>query len=374
MIVVTLLGGVIADRLNRKMVLIAGDVMSFLMLLLLAMLLLFDVAKLWHVFLLSFLHGAAFSTVMPARAALIQDVVGKGDLTKGVALYTMTFSVGQLAGPALAGYLMDLRPEQLGWAFLAAAVLMIPAIPLLMYLRLPRRGAPADGSARAPVLKSIAEGLAHVKASRLLIGLLLMSVVFSVFGFSYTTLLPVFARDILDVGPDGLGLLLAAGGAGAIAGSMVVALFTSARQMQNLMIVGGLGIGPMLFLFALSDHFYVSIAMAFLLGTVLQIFGVGAFALVQVVSPAHMRGRTISIFMLAWGLGPVGMVLLGIAAEVLKPDVAVMAMGVIYMVIQTCIILAIPALRRMAAAIGEQTPVPIGESPSPEPAVSAEDD
>ena len=214
MAVLTPFGGVIADRLNRKMVLLATDAANLLFLVVMTLLLFLHLVQEWHVFVLAFLTGTVFSISMPTRAIAVHDVVGQGDVAKGVALYTTVFSITQLAGPALAGYLMNSRPDQLGWTFLAASAFIVPAIAFLLLLRFPDKAAVQEGAGGPSVMRSIAEGLSHVRASSLLVGLVLMIVVFAVFGIPYQTLLPVFARDILDTGPDGLGLLLAAGGGG----------------------------------------------------------------------------------------------------------------------------------------------------------------
>ena len=356
MMVVTPIGGVIADRLNRKTILIAGEITTCLSLLALAILLFTGKTEPWHVFGLGFINGVAFSTPMPARAAAVPDLVGQGDVAKGVAVYTIVFSVSQLVGPALAGYLLKLDPEQFGWTFLAAALFVAVAIALLMFLRLPPRAAGTEVSSRTTALSSLAEGLKFVRASNLLIGLLLMSMVFSVFGLPYQTILPVFARDILDSGPDGLGLLLAAGGAGAIVGSMVVAFVNRPAQMQAMIIGAGISFGAGVVLFSFSDVFLISLALSLYLGLTMQVFGVAAFAVLQVGAPAHMRGRVVSTLMLAWGMGPAGMFLLGFGAEVIDPEIALLVMGIIAMGLMAVVVAAVPALRHIDAELkGRQT-------------------
>ncbi len=356
MIIVTPIGGVIADRLDRKTILIAGEVIACLSLLALAILLFTGKAEVWHVFVLGFINGVAFSTPMPARAAAVPDLVGQGDVAKGVAVYTIVFSVSQLVGPALGGYLLDLDPEQFGWAFLAAALFAAVAIGLLVFLRLPPQAAVTEAAPRTSALSSLAEGLKFVKASNLLIGILLMSMAFSIFGLPYQTILPVFARDILDSGPNGLGLLLAGGGAGAIVGSMVVAFVNRPSQMQAMIIGAGISFGAGIILFSFSDIFSISLALSIYLGLMMQIFGVASFAVMQVAAPAHIRGRVVSTMMLAWGMGPVGMFLLGSAAEVIDPEIALLVMGIISMGLMAAIVAAVPALRRIDAELkGRQT-------------------
>ena len=375
MAVLTPFGGVIADRLNRKMVLLATDAANLLFLVVMTLLLFLHLVQEWHVFVLAFLTGTVFSISMPTRAIAVHDVVGQGDVAKGVALYTTVFSITQLAGPALAGYLMNSRPDQLGWTFLAASAFIVPAIAFLLLLRFPDKAAVQEGAGGPSVMRSIAEGLSHVRASSLLVGLVLMIVVFAVFGIPYQTLLPVFARDILDTGPDGLGLLLAAGGGGAILGSVIVALFSTSRQLQVLILGTAFGFGPAIILFGLSPYFSTSLVLALCIGLMIQVFGASTFALFQVGSPAHLRGRVIGILMLAWGFGPAGMFLLGFGAEVLEPEIALVVMGAIAFLLIAVLTLAVPALRRMKLELGDdRTRVPLAEALWGEPAVSEEED
>lgn len=366
-------GGVIADRLNRKMVLIVGDVANIFIFGVLALLLFADVVQVWHVFLAAFLNGATFAMSMPTRATVVHDVLGPTDVARGVGIYTTVFAIAQLAGPALAGYAMARNPDQLGWPFLVGAAFLVPAIAFLTRLEFPKKADSPEAAQRPSVVASIVEGLAYVRGRSLLVGLVLMSVVLAVFGLPYQTLLPVFARDILDTGPAGLGYLLAATGAGSILGSLAIAFFSSSRQLQTLILGTGFLFAPTVTLFAFSQYFPASLALALFLGWLLQVYGVGSFAVVQVGTDSRIRGRVIGIMMLAWGFGPAGMFLLGFGAEVLDPKVALLVMAGMSFVLISAVVLAVPALRRMAVEMGDRGPSLLEEALSPEPAVSAED-
>ena len=346
MLAFSMFGGAIADRANRKLVLIASDVFNFVMVLALAVLILADVVEVWHVFALTALHGVGFSLGMPARAASVGNLVERQDLASGVALFTTIFSSAMLVGPALAGYL--LAEFGMGFPFAVACVVLAPALVLLFMLRLPglprAEGAPQQ---RATVLGSIGQGLGYVRNSNVLIGLMLMGTVTTVFAMPYQTLLPVFARDILDVGESGLGWLGAMGGAGALAGSFSVAAFSSPRQIKLLMLVGGVALGIFIAMFALSKIYLLSLVMALLVGYLLQVFMTSNFTLVQIISPDYIRGRVLSIRMVAVGIGPAGMVMLGAAAETWGADVAVAAMGLASTVLLLIILLSISSVRRV---------------------------
>ena len=358
MMVLPPFGGVIADRLNRRMVLIAGDVANLLTLLILVALLFTELVQVWHVFALSLLSGASFALAMPTRVASVPDLVGQGELASGMALYTTVFSSAQLIGPALAGYLMSIDPDQLGWAFLAASLLLVQGLGLLLPLRLPRKEPGLERVSGATVLGSIVEGMAYIRGRGLLVGLLLLGLVFALFGMPYQVLLPVFARDILHTGPDGLGLLAAAGGAGAIVGSFTVAFFSTPRQLQALMLGGALLFGVGVVLFALSTLFPLSLVLALGLGYLMQVTMTCNLTLVQLASPGYIRGRIIGLRFVIMGLGPIGIFLLGFGAETLGAAPALAMMGAMAMALIAAVLLKFHALRRIRAELEDRAPEP----------------
>ena len=345
MMVIAPLAGGLADRLNRRMLLIAADLAGFVVLLVLAFLLLTDLIEVWHVFALALLHGFTFPLGMPSRMATVPDLISQRDLASGAALFTSIFSVSQLAGPALAGIVI----ENLGMtaAFFIPCVMLLPAVGVLRMLRMPGKGSQKGGPSQGSFLGSLVEGLAYVRGRPLLVGLFLMGLVAVLFGMPYQALLPVFARDILNAGPGGFGWLGAMGGAGAIVGSLAVASFSSPRQMRLLMATGGMGLGLLVLLFALSTVFQLSLLLALVLGFMMQVFLTSNFTLIQVASPNYIRGRVMGIRMIIMGTGPLGMLALGIGAERFGPAPALAVMGAMTMVLMVSVIIAIPSLRRV---------------------------
>jgi hypothetical protein len=262
-----------------------------------------------------------------------------------VALFTSIFSVSQLAGPALAVIVID--NFGMTAAFFIPCVMLLPAVGVLRMLRMPGKGSQEGGPTKGSFLGSLVDGLAYVRGRPLLVGLFLMGLVAVLFGMPYQALLPVFARDILDAGPGGFGWLGAMGGAGAIVGSLAVASFSSPRQMRLLMATGGLGLGLLVLLFALSTVFQLSLLLALVLGFMMQVFLTSNFTMIQVASPNYIRGRIMGIRMIIMGTGPMGMLALGIGAERFGPAPALAVMGAITMVLMVSVIIAMPSLRRV---------------------------
>ena len=357
MLVFSLYGGVIADRMNRRLVLIASDVFSFIIVAVLAVLVITDIIQVWQVFALTIIHGVVFSLGMPARAATVSNLVSHWDLASGVAMFTTIFSSAQLIGPAMAGYLIT--DYGMGIPYVAACVILVPAIALLLNMKIPTTKPGLQAAPRGSILGNIIEGLSYVRRHSIIIGLMLMGLVTTVFAMPYQTLLPVFARDVLDVGPSGLGWLGAMGGAGAIAGSITVATFSNPRQMKVLMLTGSIGLGAFIVLFAISTVYLASLALVLCVGFFFQIFMTSNFTLVQVISPDYIRGRVLSIRMVALGLGPIGMVFLGTGAELFGPAQATAAMGAIATVLVLITLIAVPSLRRVEVSAEEQALVSV---------------
>ena len=356
MMVLPLIGGAIADRVSRRLLALTADAANGLMFLLLALLLFSGVIQVWHIFALALLNGVANSLSMPGRVTIIPDVLPQEQAANGMALFSTVFSISQFLGPAAAGYIMAANPDQLAWPFLAASILLLLAVGLLSVLRLPSKHAAAPPGPRLSVFASITEGLAYVRGRGLLVGLLLFGLVLTMLGMSYQTLLPVVARDILHTGPEGLGMLAAAGGLGAIAGSLTVALFSASRQMNVLMVGGSLGFGVVVIGFALSAVLPVSLVLAGTIGFAMQTAITSNFALLQEASPDSVRGRVMGLRFLVAGLGPIALFLVGTGAETLGTSTALVLMGIVSFSLISAVVLGVPAMRRIEAELRGDEP------------------
>lgn len=345
-------GGAIADRLNRRTILILGELANFVILLVQGLLLVANLLETWHLFALALLNGIAFSLMHPARSALVPNVVGPGEITSGVVLYSTIFSVSQLIGPALAGYIIHLTSMSI--TFLVPAFLLVPAVALVMPLRVSQARVGAGQNTSGSIMRSLFEGWLYVWHRQVFLGLMLLGLVGTFFGIPYNSLLPVFARDVLDVGADGLGLLAALAGVGGIVGGFTIAFFSSPRQLRYLVFLGGIGMGLAIVLFALSTEFVLSLALVALVGFMLHIFLTSNVALVQVACPDYIRGRVMGMRMIVMGVGPLGMVLLGAGAELLSPATSMALMGAIGVILTVAIGLAMPALREAEVAVEEE--------------------
>ena len=344
-LVFSIFGGVMADRMNRRTLMICSDIMSFLIVVVFFVSIFLEVVELWQIFLLTLIHGIAFALGMPARAAIISSLVDKKDIASAVALFTIVFSSGQMVGPAMAGYLIN--AYGMASPFMLAVIILAIALFFLFRLQIPVTVMNSQPEQNISIWESLRQGFSYVIHTRIIVGLILMGVITTVFALPYQTLLPVFARDVLDVGASGLGWLGGLGGAGSIVGSITVASFSSARPMKFLMLIGSIGLGTFIILFSLSTIYLLSLVIVFCVGFLFQIFMASNFTFVQLIAPDHIRGRVLSIRMIAFGLSPIGMILLGTSAEMFGPSTATAGTGAISVLLIVVLLIAIPILKRV---------------------------
>ena len=260
-IALTLLGGVVADRTDRRRIMIISQGISASMFCLLAVLIVLQRIALWHVMSLAFLSGCVRAFDRPSRMALLPQMVPKEDIPNAVAVGGTIWQVNRLLGPAAAGLLI--YSLGVGATYFFCFCASLSAVTLWLGIRLqPVPPAAAAGG----VLQHMAEGLNFIRNNQIYYAFIGMIFFNSVFGMSYLVLMPVFARTVLAVGSQGFGFLQSAGGAGALIGVLAVAWFAHSRGKGAQAIFGAAVFGVFLIVFALSRSYLLSLIMAFLLG------------------------------------------------------------------------------------------------------------
>jgi MFS family permease len=217
-IALTLLGGAVADRTDRKRIMICSQIGSFVMFLLLAILVITELVVLWHVMTAAFFSGCFRAFDRPSRMALLPQMVPKQDIPNAVAIGGTIWQLNKLIGPALAGMLIYL--VSIGATYLFCSAASGTAILLWLGMRLDRQRITATAGG---LLQNMVEGLNFIRRDEIYYSFIGMTFFNSVFGMSYLILMPVFARDILSVGSEGFGFLQSVGGAGALCGVLLVA-------------------------------------------------------------------------------------------------------------------------------------------------------
>jgi predicted MFS family arabinose efflux permease len=316
-------------------------------LLAMAALVYFEFIQEWHVFALAIANGVAFSFAMPARTSVVPDLVRRSDIASAVALFSTIFSLGQIAGPTPAGFII----EFLGMAhtFLIASLLLVPALVGMALFNVPtsgRRRRAATGGGQESMAQSILYGIRYVRGQPIIIALLLLGLIVMTFIMPFQAVMPVLVRDVLNRGPDDLGVLMTSIGIGALIGSLTAATARGLPQLTKIMIAAGLLSGIILTLFALSNFYLLSLALAAGLGLCTQSFMTSNMTMIQIATPDYVRARVISIRFILVGLGPVGIMAMGLAAETFGAVPSIITMSLMNVFFVALILILFPSIRR----------------------------
>lgn len=318
--VLSLMGGVIADRFNRVRLIQAGQLGNGILVVGLAALTLTDSVAVWHLYAITILNSAFSAVTGPARTSLIPSLVPRSNLVNAVALNATIGQVSQIVGPAIGGLAIDLLG--LGWTYIANGVVYLLAMAVIWGIKTPSTPVATGASPWT----SFIEGLVFVRRRRIIVSLLLLDVGATVLG-SYRALLPIFS-DLLGVGATGYGLLSGAPGIGAVVGATAI-LALGNMPYKGLYTVGGvLGYCVSLILLAVTPWFWLALVAGALLGATNSIQMIPRNTTILAVSPDSLRGRVEAFrSMLAGGGPPLGYTLSGVLAAAIGAPAALVLGG-----------------------------------------------
>ena len=304
-------GGIVADRFHKRNVLLATQTAFTVPPFVLFVLTATGHAQYWMVILAALTAGIINVFDVPARQAFIVEMVGKRDLTNAIALNSSVFNASAVVGPSLAGVVIALVGVPL--CFLANSVSYLAAIVALLLMRnLPRREPPAH---EQRFFAHLAEGANYARRTPEVGGLLATVAVFSLFAMNRSTLLPLFADQVLRVGAQGFGFLLAAMGLGAVGGALTLAFFPElGANPRRQLWMAAIWVAALLE-FSLSRVFVLSLVTLFVAGYCQISFLATTNSRLQTITPDHLRGRVLALYVQAFaGLSPIGNVQAGVLA------------------------------------------------------------
>jgi MFS family permease len=337
-------GGTVADRYNRHRIIVVTQTISMALPLVLAALVFTGRVHVWHVFALAATLGVVNAFDVPARQAFVIEMVGKDDLVNAIALNSSIVNGARAIGPAIAGVLLAAVGE--GWCFLLNGVSYIAVIVGLLLMRLPPR-LQFEHPARA--LAGVTQGYRYVMNTMPVRDLLLMVGLLSFAGQPFSTLMPIFAEDILHGGARGLGLLMASAGVGSLAGALTLASRSTIRGLGRIVAASGLIFGIGLTIFALSRLFWLSAAVLLVVGMSMITQAASTNTLIQSMVPNAMRGRVMAIYaMMFMGMMPLGALVEGWIAERIGAPYTVMGGGLVCVAGAIVFNIRLPTLRVMA--------------------------
>jgi MFS family permease len=319
-----LTGGWLADRIDRRRLLIVTQVVAMLLSFLLAVLTDTGQVNVWHLYAFNFFSSALMVFDQPARSAMIPSLVPREHLATAFALNITLRQAALLAGPFIGGLIIAWAG--LSWSYYIDAMSFLAVIACLFTMRVRRTETPPK---REPALRSMHEGFAFVWNNPAILGLLIMDTCVSFFG-AYRAMMPVFARDILGVGPQGLGVLLGAPALGALVGSSVVMGWSGLSRKPRLIIPITLLYTLGLVFFGLSHWFALSFLIALFLGALDSAGETLRMTIIQLLTPDQLRGRVqglVHVFVVG---GPfMGHAQIGLVASAIGAPGAVIAGGII---------------------------------------------
>ena len=328
-----LIGGVVADRMPRTKVLYVTQTAAALMAASLAAVTALGLVQAWHVLLFSFMSAAILAFDGPAREALLPDLIEPDDMMSAISLNSWAFNGAMLIGPAVAAMLLP----SIGIAgMFSLNAISFGAVLIALPLLRARGGVIPLGSAR----QNMAEGLRYVARHPAILGLVTMTAAVSLLGRSYGQLMPVFARDFLDLDATGMSVLYTVAGLGTCVVAAVLVFLHDPKLKGPLAIGAALTFAVALALFAGSRSLWISEVLLFLAGGALIAFSTSVTTLLQRLTPRELRGRVMSVNTIAWqGLEYVGVLLTGTLAAVWSAPPAVMGAAVVMAVVSICIAL-----------------------------------
>ncbi len=350
MIVLPPMGGVIADRLPRLKLLKVTQSMSFLLALPLGVLVSTHTVQIWHILALSFLSGAVNAFDQPTRQALLPDLVRREDLANAIALNSAAWQGSSTFGPTLAGLAVPVIG--IAGAFYANAISFLAVVAALFMMRdVPERSA---GAVNRGLFQDLADGLRYVGATRMVLILILLSTVTSVFGRSYSQLLPVFAGGVLHKGSSALGFMMAAPGAGTLLGAGAVAWMRDIRHKGPVLFLGMAAFSASLVLFAVNRMFLPALFLLFLSGAFSLVFSTMLTTMLQLEVPGAMRGRVMSLVTVTLqGFAPLGSLLVGSLAEAVGTPEAVAISAVVVGIGAVLAAIAAPDVRDFVSKLDQ---------------------
>lgn len=316
-IVLTLFGGVVADRIDQKRLIMLTQTLMGSLVLLLAVLTFLRVVEVWHVIAIAFFSGAVNAFDAPARQTIFVNLIDRKEMVSAVALNSSIWPGSRMVAPMFAGVIIAAFSTATS-LFIGAAGYLAMAV-LIARLKAP----PVTRSPRHGALHDLMQGARYVRDNVLFSSLIGMTFFNSFFGMAYLQLMPIFTIDVLKKSAAAQGALMSASGIGALLGTAVAALLGRVQRRGLLIVLGSACVGMLIVGFGLSHWYALSLTFLFLAGFCQSIYMISIMSTLQMKVPDELRGRVMGIHGMTYNLMPLGGMLAGGVASVLSAPFAV---------------------------------------------------
>jgi len=315
--------GAIADRFDRRKLLLGGEIILVVTTAFLCFLAASGVITPWHIAVGAFVNGIVFSMEFPVRRNMMGDIAGVERIGRAMGLDLTANNATRIIGPALGGFVLEAIGIT-GIYAVATACYAICAILVIGVIAPPRIVA----ATALGLLAHIVEGLRYVRGNRALVGLMAITVIMNIWGLPYVTMVPVIGGEELNLSAFPIGLLLSSEGVGALLGSLLVAAYAKPEHFHKIYLYGsGLLIAAVI-LFSQSSDYGLSLSITFAAGLGIAGFTTMQATLPYVLSEPAMRARVMGVLAVCIGSGPIGMLHVGLLANWLGAPTALTVMGI----------------------------------------------
>ena len=329
-IIIAPIAGVLIDSLDRKKVMIAAMASYVVFIGVFGVIVILGILQPWHVFVVSFLMGVSGSFLLPVEQAILANVVPKRLIVNAFALVAFAGSVTRLIAPAMTGFLIALVGP--GVSIMLACAFVLAGIKLTLHVRVSERE--RQPIKAKTVLTDLQEAGRYVKGSRVVLAMIVMTTALLTFISTVNMgLMPVFASDVFEAGPQVLGLLVAALGGGMTIGTIAIATMGDLRRRVRIVLIAGAVTALGVMAFSHSGTLFFAFPMLMLYGATMVMTWTVAGALIQSIVPDALRGRVAALSVMTHAFFPVGMLFVGGIAQLLGAPIATLISGASVLVV-----------------------------------------
>ena len=351
-VIFSLWGGVLADRVSKKSVLVVAQSLNAVATLVMAFIILMGNVDFWDFIVFGLFNGIVLALSFPARNAFVPELVDEQLIFTAMALNTAGMNFARILAPAFAGFLIAwIAAGDTTSAFGVGVVYMVIGglyfLSAFTMLLVSKRGRAGSRATRKHPFIEILDGLNYVRAHPAILALILLSIVPFMFGMPLNTLLPAFNEDVLLGGPDDLGLLLSAMGIGAILGSLMLAASGDLKHKGTWLVGSCFGWGVATVLFGMAPNLWTAVAVLALVGWLSSWNMSLNRGLLQVQVERRMRGRIMSIDMMSHGLMPLGVLPVSMIADAYDISTSLIVSGVVFIILIGVMVLVSTPVRKL---------------------------
>ena len=343
-------GGVLADRWEPKLLVAAAQSISATVVALLAVLVMLDQVEMWHILVTAVIIGALQAFDQPSRSSVFPRLVEREHIVNAVAMESIVWNGVRILGPVLAGIVIGRVNIETSMFISAATFYILGAVVAMLKLR-------ARPPATGRVLRQVGESIRYIRQHPIFFYVMLLTFCNSLFGMAYIGLMPEFAREVLNVGAEKIGLLLGASGIGAILGTWIIGSLKDGFPKGKLILVGAFlyGVFQILFALAASQQLYgLSMALLVFVGVTNSLYLTGGLSSLQQFVPDQLRGRVMGIYGATWSLGPLGTSLGAFVADYVGAPAAVAAGAGVLSAVAVLVLILSPDVRALRVGFSDR--------------------